>query len=134
MKIELEFPFNDIWQTGYIVTNKDNRKMVCLYNNQKDRSTISLARYLVSVKERRLLSKDEHVDHIDNDKTNDSLENLQILSPIENHNKSFKVGETYYSFTCPVCGIDFKLSARQSHKTNPTCSRKCGGIKSHWKT
>ena len=34
MKIELEFPFNDIWQAGYIVTNKDNRKMVCGFVDQ----------------------------------------------------------------------------------------------------
>ena len=73
------------------------------------------------------------VDHIDNNKTNDLIENLQILTPKENNQKSFLKGETLFEFKCPVCKKIFKLTARQSHKKEPCCSRKCGGIKSHWK-
>lgn len=132
MKINLEPPFLKDWSTGYLVVNTENRRMICLYNSQVDRTTISYARYLMSVHLNRYLNDDEHVDHIDEDKTNDNIDNLQILSPKANHNKSLKVGETYLDFVCPVCKIDFKLSKRQSHKNNPCCSRKCGGIKSHW--
>lgn len=134
MKIDLDYPFNIVWKAGYLVTNKENRRMLCLFNSKQDRTTISFARYLVSVKEKRFLESNEHVDHIDNDPTNDSLNNLQILSPTENNRKSHKKGETMYSFVCPVCHKDFQLSARQSHKKTPTCSRRCGGIKSHWKS
>ena len=133
MKITLEYPYNELYSKGYLVTNKENRKMVCLVNNKTDRTTISFARYLISVKEKRILSKEEQVDHIDEDKTNDDITNLQILSPIENHHKTFKKGETMLSFICPVCFKPFQLTKRQSHKVNPTCSRRCGGIKSHWK-
>lgn len=133
MKIELEFPFNDIWRHGYIVINKENRRMVCLVNSKTFRTTISYARYLMCVKERRILAKNEHVDHINDDKTNDSIENLQILTQRENIIKSCKTGETINNFICPICSKKFELTARQSHKINPTCSRRCGGIKSHMK-
>lgn len=133
MKIELESPFKEKWSKGYIVTNKENRRMVVLFNSHTNRTTISYARYLLGVREGRELSKNEQADHINGDKTNDSLDNLQILSPLENHHKTFKRGETMYDHVCPVCSKPFQLSARQNHKTNPTCSRKCGGIKSHWK-
>ena len=133
MKIQLEYPYNTRWKNGYIVTNKENRKMVILVNNRKDRTTTAYARYLLSCKEQRFLTNEEQTDHIDNDKTNDSLENLQILSPLQNHNKSLKVGQTMIKFICPICDKHFELTARQSHRLNPTCSKKCGGIKAHWK-
>ena len=131
MRITLEPPFNNLWRLGYTVVNKEDRKMVCLFNSSKDRTTISFARYLISIKENRILAKDEQVDHINEDKTDDSIENLQILSQKQNHNKTFKKGETKKTFICPICGISFLLVLRQSHKQFPTCSRKCGGIKSH---
>lgn len=133
MKLQLEYPYNNKWRYGYLVTNKENRKMVILFNNSKDRTTTAYARYLLSCKEQRFLKKSEQADHIDGNKTNDSLENLQILSPKNNHNKTFKVGQTMIKFSCPVCNKNFELTARQSHKLNPTCSKRCGGIKSHWK-
>lgn len=131
MKIELEYPFNQDWNKGYIVINTDKRRTVILYNSNQQRSSVSYARYLMCVHLKRYLTENEHVDHKDNDKTNDLLSNLQILTPLQNAQKSAK-GETLHDFICPVCKKEFKLTARQSHKTNPTCSRKCGGIKSHW--
>ena len=87
MKITVEPPFAGLWKHAYVVTNKENRKTVCLVNSKKDRSTISLAKYRMSVKLGRMLLDDEQVDHIDNDKTNDSIENLQLLSPEDNRQK-----------------------------------------------
>ena len=35
---------------------------------------------------------------------------------------------------CPVCGKEFLFAKRNlSTHPNPCCSRRCGGIKSHWK-
>jgi len=48
MKIQLEYPFNEIWKNGYIVTNKEPRNNVILFNSSKDRSTIPYARYLMA--------------------------------------------------------------------------------------
>lgn len=132
MKIDLEFPFNDKWKKGYLVINKEPRRNVILYNSHTDRTTISYARYLLSVSLGRILDRNEVVDHINNDKLDDRLDNYQILSPAANVRKSAK-GKTYREFVCPVCGTHFKLESRQSHKANPTCSRSCGGKKSHWK-
>lgn len=88
MKIILEYPYTSVWKSGYLVTNRENRKNVILFNSDKDRSTTSYARYLMSVKLKRFLTSDEQVDHIDNDKTNDDINNLQVLSVKENQQKA----------------------------------------------
>ena len=78
--IDLEYPYNEIWKKGYLNTNKENRKTLTLYNSHGDRSSTQYARYLLAVSLGRFLTEQEHVDHIDNDKTNDSLENLRVVS------------------------------------------------------
>ena len=131
MKIELEFPFTEKWKKGYLVINKEPRRNVILYNSHADRTTISYARYLMSVSLGRMLDRNEVVDHINNDKLDDRLDNYQILSPAENNRKSAK-GVTYKDFICPVCQCKFTLEARQfSGKVSPACSRSCGGKKAH---
>lgn len=87
MKIELETPYRELYRFGYLVTNKENRKHVILYNSKTDRTTVSYARYLMTVKLGHFISDDLHVDHIDNDKTNDSIDNLQVLTVKENAQK-----------------------------------------------
>jgi len=131
MKIDLQIPYKKDWRAGYLVTNPENRRTVILFNNKKNRSSVSYARYLMACHLKRYLTLNEHVDHIDNDKTNDTIPNLQILTQAENSKKAAK-GKTYRDFICPVCQKEFQLESRQSHKNQPCCSRKCGGIKSHW--
>lgn len=128
MKIELQEPYSKDWRLGYLVVNKEPRRTVILFNSDDDRSSVSYARYLMSVNLGRYLTRQEQVDHVDNDKTNDIIENLQILTPAENNRKSSK-GLTYYEFVCPICRVGFKLTSQRSHKNSPTCSRKCGYIK-----
>jgi len=131
MKINIQKPFSDIYKKAYLVINKENRKTVILYTSHKHRSSVSYARYLMSIKLNRFLDKNEHVDHIDNDKTNDNISNLQILTPKENTNKQFGVGQTFLDFKCPECNKLFKLSKNRCYgKKAPTCSRSCGGKKS----
>lgn len=130
MKIDLEYPYSERWRRGYIVVNPERRQTVILYNTDKDRSSVSYARYLMAVNLGRFLEPDEHVDHIDNYKTNDSINNLQILTQTENTRKSAK-GRTFLKFICPVCKRAFELESRQSHRVNPACSRKCGRMKSN---
>lgn len=129
MKIDLLPPYSTIWVKGYLVVNPENRRNVILYNCSDIRSTVSYARYLMSVHLGRFLTDEEQVDHINNDKTDDRIENLQILSRLENMRKTHKKGETMRAFICPICSKEFYLTARQSHKINPSCSRKCGRIK-----
>lgn len=136
-RISAEKPYNDYWL--YVVYHrKENRRMANLVSKaDKDiRTTISYARYLMSVNLNRVLDKDEHVDHIDNDKMNDVIINLQILSPQENklkqeiHN-SF-INPKFVTLKCSSCGVMFEYptknyrfhSKRGRQKFN--CSQQCG--------
>lgn len=131
MKIETEFPFDN--ENGYVVKNRDNRKMVCLVNKHtKRRTTISLARYLMSVKEKRILDSKEHVDHINGNKEDDRIENLQILSQLENSRKSFlerKLTLKMVTLKCPECGKIMEKPLRNTHLQKKghysSCSREC---------
>lgn len=129
--IDLEGPYSKLYRKGYLRLNDaDGRRRVDLFNSDTDRTTISYARYLVSIREGRLLSEDEEVDHRDNDLTNDHIDNLQILSAIEHRKKTSDnriKRRQYLSFVCPVCGESFqrdrwKLSPNTKE---PKCSRKC---------
>lgn len=135
-KINLEYPYNKRWKSGYIVINKENRRTLILVNNEKDRTSTQYARYLLAVKLKRFLTEDETVDHIDEDKTNDSIDNLQILSRKENSIKSCKKPDV--KLVCPVCEIVFYRSLTQISgkkdraKSNMiACSRSCGGKLGH---
>jgi hypothetical protein len=81
----------------------------------------------------RELLPEEHVDHINNDATDNRIENLQILSQGDNNRKSAKPA-SYKLFSCPVCGVDFELDTRTYNwnqlkrgKAGPYCSRHCAG-------
>lgn len=134
MRIVLEPPFSDFWRKGYLRRDKtDGRGRVDLINTEEDRTTVSYARYLVSVKEGRLLEVWEEVDHIDTDCTNDDLSNLQILTTEEHISKTAEEnrGLSYVTLICAYCGNDFEREIRQMHKKYPNnrtfCSRSCNG-------
>jgi len=130
---QLEYPYNGY--NGYkSLSNKDGRYYVSLVPNGTvpglKRSVISYARYLMSVKEARILRPEEQVDHIDNDKTHDVIENLQILSIAENNRKQGKVhGAQMVYLHCPWCGKMFFKDIWNTHLAKPTkftaCSRSC---------
>lgn len=125
---------------GYKVFHrKENRFYVCMVN-KKDRlkrKTISLARYKMSVFLGRKLLPTEHVDHIDGNKTNDKLNNLQILTQKQNNLKSIKERgkqSKLVKLKCPICFKIFKREPRLvnyklSQGKQPCCSRDCGRIK-----
>lgn len=116
---------------GYLITNKESRRIVILYKNNKTTKTISYARYLYTSFYKTDLSKDIDVDHINGNKLDDRIENLQSISKKYNIQKDHKKKECVL-LTCPICGIEFLFEKRNlSTHPNPCCSRKCGGIKSH---
>jgi len=132
MKINLEEPFRKDYVAGYIVVNNENRRMVFLKDNNNTRSTTSYARYLMSVKLNRYLLKEEQVDHIDGDKTNDIIENLQILSVAENNRKSkIETNSTLkmVEMCCPMCKNLFTKKHSNTHLAKKgkftTCSKEC---------
>lgn len=87
----------------------------------------------MSVKEGRILSPEEQVDHIDNDKLNDSIENLQILSAKENRDKeSYCIGREMVLLRCPNCGTIFERERGETFLGKGSgnftaCCRSCSG-------
>ena len=138
MKIELEYPFDNC--IGYKNYHSiEGRFMVNIIYHSGKRTTTSYARYLMSVHKGRLLERSEQVDHIDGNKQNDVIENLQILTVKENNIKSVKergLEAKDIELVCPQCSVIFYRSKnRVNFKINqgkkPCCSRKCGGKYSH---
>ena len=118
----LEYPYSADWKRGYLVVNGEGRRTVILYNSPSDRSSTSYARCLVSVSVGRYLSDDEHVDHIDDDKTNDCIGNLQILTLKANNQKQRKKkGRLVVEIKCPVCGSHFLR--RRGNSQSVGCNR-----------
>lgn len=117
MKIELEFPFDDC--IGYKIFSKKEGRWFISYIKDKRQRSISYARYLMSVKEKRFLDKAEQVDHINDIKDDDRIENLQILSIKENNNKSRPM--KCKVIICPTCEIPFL----QARITRIYCSKSC---------
>ena len=73
---------------------------------------MSYARYIYSVnlweREHRFLSDDLEVDHINDDRTDDRIENLQLLTKEENARKeALRRGRCIVLMQCPVCNKFF---------------------------
>lgn len=132
MKIKVEHPFNSEFVRAYLSrSNSDSRQRVTLHRPDKTGTIISYARYLMSVKLGRYLTEDEEVDHINTDPTDDSIENLQVLSVLQHKIKSAKEVECEKDeLTCANCGKVFLRPSRVqlyvSHK-NVFCSYSCNG-------
>ena len=114
-RVKAEHPYDGYWL--YRVWHKKEGRWqanLVKISDISERTTISFARYVMSVSLGRLLNTDaEHVDHINNNKSDDRLENLQILSPAENKKKQ----QDFYTEThpnkteicCSFCGIKFEI-------------------------
>lgn len=114
--------------------SKEGRYFALLYNPlTKERRTMSWARYVMSCHLNRELDPNtETVDHDDDNKTNDCLENLKLLTRSANSRKASK-GITMVKLVCPYCKREFVRPRNKTHLVkggNPThCSRSCAGYK-----
>jgi hypothetical protein len=130
MSEKAQHPFEGY--TLYKVFHKqEDRMMVQLVNGKEHRTTMSYARYLMCVHLSRRLCIDEHVDHINDDRKDDRLENFQILTQEQNRRKYAEANpKKIYELICPICDeVFYRDMSRLWKKTNPCCSRKCGGVK-----
>ena len=117
---------------------KDGRAHVVHYNTiAGTRRTQSYPRYLMEQHLGRKLEKWEQVDHINDDPTDDRVENYQLLTQTENSSKSAKPTKMKY-FECPVCEHGFMMSVAiyeynqiKLGKAGPYCSKKCAGKVHH---
>lgn len=117
----------------YINTNKEPRRVATLRKENGEMTSMSYAKYLYTSHFKTEIAKGDEIDHINGNKMDDRIENLQIISGTYNRQKDHKRKEMVL-LKCPVCNQEFlyEKSNLKSHP-NPCCSRKCGGIKSHWK-
>ena len=134
MKEEVsEFYKEKGFNTVYVNINKEPRRVATLRKPDGTLLSMSYAKYLYTSHHHCDVDKTDNVDHINGDKMDDRIENLQVISGKYNRQKDHKQKEMLI-LTCPVCGEEFLFEKRNLlSRPNPCCSRKCGGIKSHWK-
>lgn len=129
MKIELIDLYKDEFKAAYLSVSKDGRKRVALIGENGKSRWVTNARY-VWEKTFGKVPDGLEVDHIDDDKTNDTLENLQLLSRTDNIKKeSYRKSKlkSLVERKCPICGKIFTFEGRNlSTHPNPCCSRQCG--------
>lgn len=115
-------------------TRKDKRQVIVIVHDSGKKQTKSYPRHLMEIHLGRELLPKEHIDHINNDPSDNRIENLQILSQKENNKKQslLKPRQTY-KFICPCCGkeseknLNYVLGNKKKNRTGPFCSRQCAG-------
>ena len=135
MLIKSSAPF-EMYKVYQTVRQSDGRKMVTLVHLEtKANRRMTFARYLLATKIGRELTKQEHADHIDGNKTNDSIDNLQILTPQQNQIKAvLESGRSQRLLTivCPECKQTFErferdVKSKRKNGHSSFCSRACSG-------
>lgn len=114
-------------------TRKDGRQHIIFYKEGK-RKTMSYPKYLLEQKLGRVLLPNETCDHVDENFTNNNLDNLQVLSRSDNIRKHAALKPMQLgTFICPVCN---RLATKPLHqikhnkkqgKSGPYCGRICSG-------
>lgn len=135
MKHIAEKPFENYYLYSITLDKIEKRRYVCLLPIDKTTHKgrrISYARYLMGIHLGKEVESSLTVDHIDNNKLNDNISNLQLLSMEDNKKKYHNTLECKYAkLKCPVCNIIFERPYRQIHIQKggkfTTCSRKCSG-------
>lgn len=125
-----EHPFSE-YRLYVVLHKKEGRRMACLVKpNNAGRTTISYARYLMSVHLGRVLESWEQVDHDDDDKLNDVIDNLKIRTHSDNNRKNASLRE-FVKFICPECSSEFLVEKRNVpfRAAKPCCSRSCAAKK-----
>ena len=128
---KLQF-FDSTVEVVYAGIRKDGRHCVYYkFPNGKFKSA-QYARYLMENYLQKYLDTDECVDHIDRDKTNDSLENLRVVPRRQSTMEDLKYVQAI-AITCVYCGKQALKAARQlnhsakQNKAGPFCSKSCVG-------
>lgn len=111
---------------------KDGRQHVLIYFKDGTRKTVSYPKWIMENHIKRILNKNETVDHQDRDFTNNDLSNLIIRDKSE-HSKLDAKRVKKIEIVCVWCGTrSFKEARDLDHnaklgKVGPFCSKKCTG-------
>lgn len=132
MKIEIsDYYKSKGYNKAYLYLRKsDGRYGVVLHGKDRKLTGMLYSRYLYTSHYKCDIAKGEEVDHINGDKSDDKIENLQVISKSYNIRKGHRIKEKVV-LICPICKEEFYFDKRNlSTHPNPCCSRKCGGKKS----
>lgn len=111
---------------------KTGRLHVCIWLSTTKKSiNLTLARYRMQEYLGRILESWEEVDHIDEDCTNDDLDNLQVLTKAENVSKTHLIYKESIMENCFLCNRLFKLSPTQQRQRSMNNKRTVGAFCSH---
>lgn len=123
-----------LWNIEKIISKGDY--FYCIVRDHPNRTKndyVLLHRVIVENHLGRLLNADEVVHHINEDKKDNRIENLEVLTASEHakHHKS-SIGRKLLEIRCPECSKIFIREKRSTHiikKTGryTTCSKKCRG-------
>lgn len=91
MQLTLEGPYKELYRLAYLISSNEGRCSVVLYNSETDRTTISYAKYRMTVILNKFIPEGMEVDHKDDNYCNDSDSNLQLLTKAENVAKQNKL-------------------------------------------
>lgn len=119
---------------GIYTRSDDNRKSVYERNIKTGKFKMKLfSRYLAEQHLERFLVTDEHVDHIDSNPFNDTIENLQILSAKVNCGADALRINPILTLKCVWCKASFTRTCKRNSDhikrglAGPFCSPKCSG-------
>lgn len=120
MILTLQEPFSSKWRKGYLKVSNDGRKYVSLWQSNQITSIISYARYLMSVHLGYEVPDGLEVDHVNNDRTDDRIENLQLLTPEQNrfkeHLNYVQNIQVSFGFVCAYCENPFIITEAERNK------------------
>lgn len=125
-------PYERRYKNGSI-----RRQVILIFNGRK--TSMSYARWLLSVNLGRWLEPHEDADHIDENPLNDSLDNLQVLtkpanirksslgrsSPLKGTEKGWQHG-TMYGWMKKKCQCDPCAIAKKQHREIKNANRRSG--------
>lgn len=121
-------PFTEYTVYGPYLDRKQDRQIVALMS-PGHRTTMSYARYLLSIREGFIPDRGIEADHVDNDRTNNDPGNIQPLPRAENVRKGRKP-PAMVTLVCGGCGESFTRRRNKTHLVKggifpSCCSRKC---------
>lgn len=111
--------------------SKEGYKYICIKQDGKTKSYLE-HRWLMEQKLGRKLHTDEVVHHINENKLDNRLENLEIISR-KDHSSHHAKEKELYTGVCSECQKSFVKDARdvrgnlKKGKVGPFCSRECAG-------
>lgn len=129
MRYNCEFPFSGYY-TKYFYSKEGRYRIII--NKGPNAIYMNFARYLMCVHLGRILDESEQVHHKDENRTNDVIDNLEILSDVD-HGKIHHGEKEFVDLTCCNCMKRFTRQKKNhtsamKREARVFCSHSCNAI------